>query len=220
MAVFDSLLMVHICAGFLALSSAIGAVATKTFDAPHSWHKVFGTTYFYAMLIIFLTAIPMAIMHSGEFLFLVAIFGFYLAFSGWRAARNRQGIPQKSDWAALWIMGLGAIAMFGYGVLLLMADSGFGIVIIVFGGIASLLVVSGWKRLRAGGFKGRERIARHVGMMLGGTIATTTAFVVTNFEVEPAWLLWLGPTIVITPVITWWTRKIKRGDPISGLVAN
>jgi hypothetical protein len=217
MELFDILLAIHVFAGFLALCAALAAVITKTFDMPHFWHKFFGTIYFFAMLVIFLSAIPMALIHRGEFLFLIAIFSFYLAYSGWRAAKNRQGIPHRSDWAAVLIMGLCSIVMLGYGVFLLLANSGYGFVIIVFGSIAGALVYSGWKILRGGGLKGRARIARHVGLMLGGTIATTTAFVVTNFEVEPAWLLWLGPTIVITPVITWWTRKIERGDRIIGL---
>ena len=44
------------------------------------------------MTIIFHTAIPMSMAAGNVFLFLVAIFSFYLAFSGIRFARNRAGI--------------------------------------------------------------------------------------------------------------------------------
>ena len=54
-------------------------------------HILSGRTYFWGMAIIFLTAIPMSIVSANIFLFLVAIFSFYLAYWGPRFARNRKG---------------------------------------------------------------------------------------------------------------------------------
>ena len=51
-----------------------------------------GRTCFWGMAIIFLSAIPMFIAGSNVFLLLVAIFSFYLLYSGIRFARNRRGI--------------------------------------------------------------------------------------------------------------------------------
>ena len=48
-------------------------------------------------------------------------------------------------------------------------------------------------------------------MMLAGSIATITAFVVVNFTFDPAFILWLAPTVVITPIILIWNIKIVRG---------
>ena len=55
---------------------------------------------------------------------------------------------------------------------------------------------------------GKQRIARHLTNMLAGTIAVITAVLVTNIHIEPVFILWILPTIVITPLIIWWNRKI------------
>lgn len=64
--------------------------------------------------------------------------------------------------------------------------------------------------LKTGGLTGTERIARHLTMMLAGVIATVTAVLVVNFTVEPAFVLWLAPTVLITPLITYWNVRIRR----------
>ena len=43
----------------------------------------------------------MSIINSNVFLFLVAIFSFYLAYAGMRFARNRQGVASSLDWIAI-----------------------------------------------------------------------------------------------------------------------
>ena len=44
--------------------------------------------------------------------------------------------------------------------------------------------------------------------MLAGTIAVITAVLVTNVNIEPVFILWILPTIIITPIIFWWNTKI------------
>ena len=92
-----------------------------------------------------------------------------------------------------------------------------GIIIIVFGLLGGKFSISDLKALRTGGLTGKTRIARHVSMMLGGTIATVTAFVVNNFTVQPAFVLWLAPAVVLTPVIVWWNRRIQAGRRPKGM---
>ena len=43
--------------------------------------------------------------------------------------------------------------------------------------------------------------------IMAGTIAVITAVLVTNIYIEPVFILWILPTIVITPIIFWWNRK-------------
>ena len=63
-----------------------------------------------------------------------------------------------------------------------------------------------------------QRIARHLTNMLAGTIATVTAVVVVNVETDPPWLAWIIPTLVITPLIAWWNRRVLRGtDSMPGI---
>ena len=43
--------------------------------------------------------------------------------------------------------------------------------------------------------------------MLAVTIAVITAPLVTNVYIEPVFILWILPTIVITPIIFWWNSR-------------
>ena len=104
---FKTLLTIHIIAGFTALAAAFTAIVSKTLDSAHSWHVYSGRIYSGGMVIIFLTAIPMSILHPSSFLFLIALFSFYLALAGWRLAKNRRGTPHPLDWGRAGIM-LGA----------------------------------------------------------------------------------------------------------------
>ncbi len=72
------LLGIHIACGFTSLFSAFGALLSSK---GQSRHRQFGRLFFYAMTCVFVTAIPLSIIKNNLFLFLVAIFSYYLAFS-------------------------------------------------------------------------------------------------------------------------------------------
>jgi hypothetical protein len=51
----------------------------------------------------------------------------------------------------------------------------------------------------------------HAGRMGGSYIATVTAFVVTNVELEAApWVPWLAPTLVGTVLLTRWNVRMRK----------
>ena len=102
------LLPIHILAGIFALISAALAVSS---EKGKRLHVLSGRTYFWGMATIFLTAIPMSIISSNIFLFLIAIFSFYLAFAGMRFARNRKGVATILDWIAICLMIFSGIGM-------------------------------------------------------------------------------------------------------------
>jgi hypothetical protein len=74
---------------------------------------------------------------------LVALFSFYLAFTGYRVLSRKtpQQRPSKADWTAASTMLLGGLALVAYGVYLMMTTS-FGMVAIVFGVIGLLFGMS------------------------------------------------------------------------------
>jgi len=43
---------------------------------------------------------------------------------------------------------------------------------------------------------------------MGGTIAVVTAVLVVNPPADPEWVWWILPTVLITPVISWWNKKV------------
>lgn len=204
--IYSILLFIHISGGSLALIGAFGAVSTKVFDIRHKWHQLSGRLFFAGMTLVFLTTLPMTLIRPNLFLFLIGIFSFYLAWTGWRKAVNRSGIPGKEDYAAVLIMGATGVAMLGWGGWIVNAGDGNGITLIVFGGIGSTLAISEFRQFRKGPLKGAARIRAHLSSMMAATIAAVTAFLVVNVDTDPVWVAWLLPTVVITPVIIWMNR--------------
>ena len=201
------LLMVHIVAGSVALVTAIIALITAKGGIHHIRA---GRVYAIAMTVIFVTALPLAILGSNVFLALIALFSFYLVFAGWRFARNRHGQAQPIDWAAVAVMGLTGLGMWSYGAVLFLSGSAQWITMAVFGSIAVALSAVDARFHTGQRASGTQRIARHLTNMLAGTIATVTAVVVVNVETDPVWLAWVLPSIVITPLIVWWNVRVGR----------
>ena len=199
------LLFIHILAGSISLvAAAFAVVSSKGKKA----HIIAGRTYFWGMAVIFLTAIPMSIASSNVFLFLIAIFSFYLAYAGMRSARNRTGSANFFDWVAIGLMVLSGVIMLFLATKYFMDSNSQYITLTVFGFIAISLGYADFKSYRNKSAIGKQRIARHLTNMLAGTIAVITAVLVTNINIEPVFILWILPTIIITPIIFWWNRKI------------
>ena len=199
------LLFIHILAGSISLvAAAFAVVSSKGKKA----HILAGRTYFWGMAVIFLTAIPMSIASSNVFLFLIAIFSFYLAYAGMRVARNRTGTANFFDWVAIGLMVLSGVIMLFLATNYFMNSNSQYITLSVFGFIAIRLGYADFKSYRNKSAIGKQRIARHLTNMLAGTIAVITAVLVTNINIEPVFILWVLPTIIITPIIFWWNRKI------------
>jgi len=199
------LLFIHIIAGTVSLLAAALAVAS---GKGKKEHILAGRTYFWGMFSIFITAIPMSIISSNLFLFPVAIFSFYLAYAGMRFGRNRTGIASTFDWAAVGLMILSGIAMWCLATLYFINNNTQYITLTVFGFIAISLGYADFRSYRNKSAIGKQRIARHLTNMLAGTIAVITAVLVTNVNIEPVFIFWILPTILITPLIFCGTEKL------------
>ena len=214
-----TLLVIHIAAGSVALLTALAALVTAKGG---TIHVRAGRVYAIGMTLIFLTAVPLAILGADVFLLLIAFFSFYLIFAGWRFARNRSRRPQPVDWVAVAIMGLTGLAMWGYAVVLGLSGSGQWVTMLAFGSIAVALSVADGLFFNQGRSGRRRpapylRIQRHLTNMMAGTIATVTAVMVVNVSMDPVWIPWLLPTVVITPLIVWWNvRTARQARPSAG----
>jgi hypothetical protein len=200
----DILLAIHILAGTIALLCAALAVS---FEKGKKFHILSGRTYFWCMAGIFLTAIPMSIINSNIFLFLIAIFSFYLAFAGMRFAKNRKGVATSIDWIVVSLMILSGLGMWALALIYFTNDNSQYITLLVFGFIALALGVGDHRSHKNKTAIGKERISRHLTNMMAGTIAVITAVLVVNVDIEPLWIWWLLPTAVITPIIFYWNKK-------------
>ncbi len=207
-------LQLHVMAGIVSLICAFIAVGARMANWPHRVHVISGQIYTYGMWTIFLTVLPLTLIFKQNlFLLVIGIFSAYLATAGWRYATHRKGTPRLLDWATAWLMAATAVAMLGYGLWLLSAGNRMGIVLMVFGAIGATLAALDISSLRKGGLTGKARIAQHLTMMLAGTIAVITAVLVAQVKFEPAFVLWIAPTFMITPMIVYWRRKVK-GDGV------
>ncbi len=175
-----------------------------------SKHRLFGKLFFYGMTGIAITAIPLALIKHNVFLFLIAIFSYYLAFTGWRYAKNRRGLPIKLDWTISAVMLIVSLGMISLGIYHYEAGDFKAIVLLVFGVIGSISSISDLKTYRNHNAVGKQRIIQHLSGMLGATIATLTAFSVTNLPLNSPIFLWLAPTVLLVLVIVWWKHKVLR----------
>ena len=199
------LLSIHILAGSVALLCAASALLT---EKGKKFHVLIGKAYFWSMVIIFLTAIPMSIITGNVFLFLIAIFSFYLAFSGMRFAKNRTGVPTLVDLIAVNFMLLSGIGMWILAIIFFIDNDSQFITLIVFGFLALFLGYGDFQTFKNQTAIGKERIAKHLKNMMGGTIAVVTAVLVVNPPSNPEWVWWILPTVLITPIIFWWNKKV------------
>lgn len=202
------LLVLHIAAGTLALLSGVAAALLRKGGKGHVRS---GRCYAWSMLVVSASALALASLRPSPFLFAIGLFSFYLVFTGWRAALRRDGRPQRIDMVATVVMLATAATMLLWGLrasLAGQAGSDQPLVLLAFGALGLWLAVTdvGW--LKRGGDTGKARIARHLGRMLGGLIATITAVAVVNLTFLPPLLVWLGPTLALTPLIVWWNRRL------------
>lgn len=200
-------LAVHITGGVIALGTAVGALVTAKGER---WHVYFGRAFVLGMSIVFLTTLPMTFLKPNLFLLLIALFSFYLVFTGWLRARNRSGTPTRADRMAFTAMTITAIAMSLRGLTMIQAGDSMGIVLITFSVIGGAYALRDLYFLRSKRYRGPVRIADHLSRMLGGTIAAVTAFTVVNIRFDPAFVVWLAPTVVLTPLIVYWNVRVRR----------
>jgi uncharacterized membrane protein len=206
--IFHFALLFHILNGTVALVIAPLAMMTVKGGL---WHRRWGKIYFWAMAGVALTAIVMCFIRSGVFLFLIAIFSFYLALTGYTVLRRKkpEDRPGVLDWLAALAMLIAGIALLASGAL----NSSLGnerYVRMIFGVIGlQLSLLDIWRCFKPSLAK-RAWWFVHMARFLGAYIATVTAFSVVNFQFLPYLWRWLWPTAIGVPLILIWRAYYKR----------
>ena len=200
-------LTIHIASGTTALITGLTAIITKKGGKTH---KQAGMIFFTSMLIVAGSAIIISIAIKNTFLLLVGFFTLFMDYFGYRAIKNKSLMPTKLDWA---VLVLGAVTSF------FMIYS-LNIILLVFGALNASLVLRVLRinilLMQNKPLQKLEWLHRHIGMMLGTYIGTTTAFVVVNVKnVNPAWLPWLLPSFIGVPLIAFWIRKYSTKNAVA-----
>ena len=206
--IFKILLVIHIIAGSIGLFTGTLNIARKKGDV---LHKRVGIWFLYGMLINGLAGLVMSVMHANYFLLIIAVFSIYLVGTGQRALSLKQLTksqkPKSIDWILSLSMLVFAIGFMGFGGYLLVNQNNFGVVMIVFGIISILMVLKDIKNYKGNSKFKNYWLLTHIQRMIGGYIAATTAFLVVNNTILPNVVAWLLPTVILTPLIFYWSRK-------------
>ena len=209
--IFRILLALHIGAGTVALFVGPGAMFTKKGAA---WHRFWGKVYVYAMGVVAVTALPMGAIHPSPFLQAVAVFSFYLAFSGWRLLRrkNTEATLTRARLAdalpAALMLGASGYLLYNGGRVLI-GGNAFGTVLLVFGALGGGLALNEIIAIYQPITDPKKRIPGHIGRMCGAYIATLTAFSAVNLTFLPAVFVWLWPTALGAPLIAYMVRRYR-----------
>lgn len=212
---YEVLLLIHIVAGFTGLVSGLLNMSMKKGGKAH---QIVGRFFVAGMMTSSMIALVMASIKTNYFLFVVGVFTIYLVGTGNRyiylKLLGKSQKPKIIDWVLTVGMFLMGIAFIVLGTTLLKNDNNsFGIVPIVFAFIGF-----GSVREDISNYRGRIKnkqfwLKAHISRMSGGFIAAATAFLTVNsmkipLEI-PNFVYWLIPTIIITPLITLWQRKLR-----------
>jgi uncharacterized membrane protein len=204
----NTLLVLHVTAGFSSLFTGSLAMILEKGTAKH---KRIGQWYFWSMTAVFASAILLAIIGKLIFLFLVGVFSYYLVLSGKQAykfmRREKQNFWDKALHWVSFAFNLGLIA-FGFYLLARNNSFSFATICFVFGGVGLAGSIQNILTLRKEKVTYKVWLKKHIGGMIGGYIATFTAFCVTALAFLPNLVTWLGPTLLFVPVIVYWQRKV------------
>ena len=176
-------------------------------------HKLLGRVFFFAMVVSCLFAILISVLpdHQNPLLFGIGIFSTYLLLTGKRAIRYPR-LAKGSlglDKAISWVMLLTAIAMIVGDPL---RGGTFNVILGVFGSIGLLFSLRDLSLYRDTDKLKKSGLRLHIGKMMGGYIASVTAFIVVN-ELIPGILGWILPTVLGSIYISFAMRKFTKGIP-------
>jgi len=205
---FKILLIVHIIAGFLGLFTGTINIIRRKGD---KIHRQVGKYFYYSMIINAIAGFLMSLMKQNIFLLIIAVFSFYMTISGQRFLSlkriNKGQSPKIRDWI-LSISMVGFASWFViYGLYLFANDKKLGIVLLFFGFISLLMT-----RKDITIYKGNIKVNNywliiHIQRMIGSYIAAITALLVVNNTYLPTLVAWLLPTLILTPLIFYWSKK-------------
>lgn len=212
---FPILLVLHIAGGAAGLLSGSIAASVKKGNAIH---KLSGKIFFYGMLTASLSALVLSWLPGHQNLFLFAVGGFtlYMILTGYRIVWLKRQLTNNTQPISVIDYGLSLFGLlFGLYLLfqaitLLGAGKMFGLVPGVFGLICinyarmDYTLLSGKKTIRA------AWMGNHITRMMGALIASYTAFLVVNVEIQMEWLLWLLPTLIGSILIA---KNLRKNAP-------
>ena len=200
--IYNLVLIVHISSGFLGLLCGTIAIMKTHFI---KIHKKAGIIFFYAMVFIFTTSTIMCFLKTNIFLLLVGFFSFYLACTGYRVLQLKSIYknnlkPQFIDYAIAITGIVAGISIYILAYLLFIQGSNFGFVCVMLGSVSLFLGILDIRKFSVIITDKFYWMRAHSIRMAGAYVATVTAFIVVNIQINQGWILWILPTFIIIPI--------------------
>jgi len=212
-------LFVHVLAGCVSLLAGLGAII---FRNKIKQHRPFGSVYFWAMTVVFVTSLYVSLYKQNWFLFFISIFTYHSCFTALRSLKLKKlHLEQKAawfDWATDFVNILINLSLVTLGLLIIKNQLQFAIICIVFGSIGIRGSYSNIQRYRGKIKEKNYWLMQHIGGMLGSYIGAFTAFLVNNnnrWIHAPQIVAWLGPTFLFVPLIIYELNKRKSKKSIA-----
>ena len=204
-------LSLHIIAGFVALVSGSGAILSAK---GKTIHRKSGRVYFWAMTFVFITALILAGFQFNRFLFMIGFLSYYSVFAGVRSLKlkklHKDQQPKWYDWLAGLINAGMNVIFIGIGVQIILEypdQISESLMFIGFGIGGWTISYANLKPFLVRPEKAYHWYLTHTGNMMGGYIATFTAFLstmVSRFEFPYPLFLFILPSLVGIPLLLWW----------------
>ena len=204
-------IIIHVIAGTGMLLTAPIAFLINTKSI--KYHRIAGKIFNYCMAIVGITSFigflksPSSIFR--QFLVAIAILTAYNVIKGVRAIQIMKGSKIKRfdfinlyvlTFAGFFLVGAAAYSYFNFNI-------SITIIFAVFGIACLAEFPRQWKRLSTPLTDKKEWFRIHIGAMMGAFIASMTAFTVNAVPWLPDLVKWFGPTVVLVPLIIFYTRK-------------
>jgi hypothetical protein len=189
-------LWTHVAAGSVALVAGAAALLT---EKGCRRHRRAGRAFVRSMAVVVATVFALLALDPTSFrvfLALVAVFSGYFVASGDRVlARKRPADdPAAVDWALASVTATACLALAGWGVASLASGTTFGLVLVVFGGLGTL--VAGGDLWQFGPGTDPHWLGVHLTRMPAAVVATVSAVSAVNLTPMLGVAAWLWPTPV------------------------
>ena len=207
----DINLILHVAAGFTALVVGIFAFASRKGG---KIHLLSGKVYVIAMLLVAVSAFVLSLIRYNPFLFMVGVFTLYMTVTGYRGLlkkRQRTQQAKLTDWLLIGFSGIMAGFMTIRAIYQVSdGQQDFLPVVLTFSGILTIFIITDLRiYLGSKTMTANDWLLYHIGRISGAYIATLTAFLVVNVQTEPAYIAWLLPTVLGSPLISYFRRKYR-----------
>ena len=205
------ILWLHVASGLISL---VAAPVAMVFRKGSPVHRAWGKIYFYGMTCIAITAVIISIVKNIPFLLMIAVFSYNMICSGYRSIYlkklHKSQKPLLIDWLISSIALIFNTGLLIYGLFRLSSGDSFGTVATVFGSLGILYVYTNSKKFFRPPSDKNHWLFGHMSGMVGGYIATVTAFLVVNVQFLPPVVTWLTPAAIGIPALSLWRNYYKK----------